>query len=38
MRMLANRQIFRETEYGSDAFMNNVDRPVKLFDDCLRSL
>jgi len=23
MRMLANRQIFRETEYGSDVFMNN---------------
>lgn len=23
MRMLANRQIFRETEYGSDVFVNN---------------
>ena len=23
MRMLANRQVFRETEYGSDVFVNN---------------
>ena len=23
MRMLANRHIFRETEYGSDVFVNN---------------
>ena len=23
MRMLANRQIFRETEYESDVFVNN---------------
>ena len=23
MRMLANRQVFHETEYGSDVFVNN---------------
>ena len=23
MRLLANRQVFRETEYGSDVFANN---------------
>ena len=23
MKMLANRHVFRETEYGSDVFMNN---------------